>query len=54
MTAVGGRQSGYGLPSDAGVADATELGVDAARQALAVLRDQGLIETAVGIGSFIA
>lgn len=51
--AAGDLRSGDGLPSEAGLADATGLSVDTVRQALAVLRDAGLIETAVGIGSFV-
>jgi DNA-binding GntR family transcriptional regulator len=52
--AAGDLQSGDGLPSEAGLADATGLSVDTVRQALAVLRDAGLVETAVGVGSFVA
>ena len=52
--AAGDLKSGDGLPSEAGLADATGMSVDTVRQALAVLRDKGLVETATGIGSFIA
>lgn len=52
--AAGDLQSGDGLLSDVGLADATGLTVDTMRRALAVLCDQGLFRTAVSIGSFIA
>ncbi len=45
---------GAGLPSETQLADYTGVSVDTVRQALAVLREQGVIVTAQGIGSFVA
>jgi DNA-binding GntR family transcriptional regulator len=50
----GRLEAGDGLPGEQSIADATEVSVDTVRRAFEVLREQGLIETATGIGSFIA
>lgn len=50
----GDLAAGDGLPSEQGIADATGVSVDTVRRALEVLREQGLVVTSVGIGSFIA
>jgi DNA-binding GntR family transcriptional regulator len=44
---------GTALPSETQLADYSGVSVDTVRQALAVLRDQGVIVTAQGIGSFV-
>lgn len=51
---AGKLEAGDGLPGEQSIADATGVSVDTVRKAFAVLREQGLIETATGIGSFIA
>ena len=50
----GKLNAGDGLPGEQSIADATGVSVDTVRRAFEVLREQGLIETAVGVGSFIA
>ena len=50
----GKLQPGDGLPSEQGLADAMGVSYDTVRKALQLLRDDGLIETATGIGSFVA
>jgi DNA-binding GntR family transcriptional regulator len=49
----GKLQPGDGLPGEQNIADATGVSVDTVRKAFEVLRARGVIETAVGIGSFI-
>lgn len=51
---TGKLKPGDGLPSEQGLADAMGVGYDTVRKALQLLRDDGLIETATGIGSFVA
>jgi GntR family transcriptional regulator len=50
----GRLQPGDGLPGEQNLADAMTVSVDTIRAALRLLRDEGLIETATGIGSFVA
>jgi DNA-binding GntR family transcriptional regulator len=50
----GKLNAGDGLPGEQSIADATGVSVDTVRRAFGVLREQGLIETSTGIGSFIA
>jgi GntR family transcriptional regulator len=50
----GKLKPGDGLPSEGQLAEYMGVSVDTIREAFRVLRDQGVIETAVGIGSFIA
>jgi DNA-binding GntR family transcriptional regulator len=50
----GELESGDGLPGEQGLADATGVSVDTVRRAFEVLRQEGLIVTSTGIGSFIA
>lgn len=45
---------GDGLPGEQAIADAMDVSYTTVRKALALLRDEGLVETAVGIGSFVA
>ncbi|HEY7274334.1 MAG TPA: GntR family transcriptional regulator [Trebonia sp.] len=45
---------GTPLPSEAQLADYAGVSVDTVRQALSVLREQGVIVTSQGIGSFVA
>jgi GntR family transcriptional regulator, transcriptional repressor for pyruvate dehydrogenase complex len=42
------------LPSETQLADYANVSVDTVRSALAVLREQGVIVTSQGIGSFVA
>jgi DNA-binding GntR family transcriptional regulator len=51
---AGKLKSGDGLPGEHALADATGVSIDTVRSAFAVLRDQGVIVTSTGIGSFIA
>lgn len=51
---TGKLKPGDGLPSEQGLADALGVSYDTVRKALQLLRDDGLIETATGIGSFVA
>lgn len=44
---------GDGLPGEQAMADAMGVSYDTIRKALRVLRDDGIVETATGIGSFI-
>jgi GntR family transcriptional regulator len=50
----GKTSPGEGFPSETAIADYTGVSVDTVRSALALLRDQGVIVTSQGIGSFIA
>lgn len=52
--ARGDLQPGDGLPGEQSMADAMDVSIDTVRQALAVLREDGVIVTTKGIGSFIA
>lgn len=52
--ADGKLKSGDGLPGEHALADATGVSIDTVRAALAVLREQGVIVTSTGIGSFVA
>jgi DNA-binding GntR family transcriptional regulator len=51
---TGKLKPGDGLPSEQGLADAMGVSYDTVRKALQLLRDDGHIETATGIGSFVA
>lgn len=44
---------GDGLPGEQALADALGVSYDTVRKALGLLRDEGRIETATGIGSFV-
>ena len=46
--------SGDSLPSETQLADYAGVSVDTVRSAFAVLREQGVIVTSQGIGSFVA
>ena len=50
----GRLRPGDGLPGEQNIADATGVSVDTVRAAFRLLREDGHIETATGIGSFIA
>jgi GntR family transcriptional regulator len=50
----GRLQPGDGLPGEQNIADSTGVSVDTVRAAFRLLREAGYIETATGIGSFIA
>ncbi len=50
----GRLRPGDGLPGEQNIADSTGVSVDTVRAALRLLREDGYIETATGIGSFIA
>jgi DNA-binding GntR family transcriptional regulator len=50
----GRLHSGGGLPCEQNIADSTGVSVDTVRAAFGLLREDGYIETATGIGSFIA
>lgn len=50
----GRLQPGDGLPGEQNIADSTGVSVDTVRAAFRLLREGGYIETATGIGSFIA
>jgi DNA-binding GntR family transcriptional regulator len=50
----GRLQPGDGLPGEQNLADAMTVSVDTIRAAFQLLRDECLIETATGIGSFIS
>jgi DNA-binding GntR family transcriptional regulator len=50
----GRLRPGDGLPGEQNIADSTGVSVDTVRAAFRLLRDDGYIETATGIGSFIA
>lgn len=50
----GRLQPGDGLPSEQALADEMGVAYGTTRKALQLLRDEGLIETATGIGSFVA
>lgn len=50
---AGELEPGDGLPGEVAIADAADVSVDTVRRALQVLRDDGQIQTAVGIGSFV-
>ncbi len=45
---------GTALPSETQFADYADVSVDTVRQALSVLREQGVIVTSQGIGLFVA
>lgn len=45
---------GDGLPGEQQMADYMRVSYDTVRRALGVLRDEGLIVTSTGIGSFVA
>ena len=45
---------GDGLPSEQDLADEMQVAYGTVRKALQLLRNEGLIETSVGIGSFVA
>lgn len=45
---------GDGLPGEQSIADAMDVAYPTVRKALALLREEGLIVTATGIGSFVA
>ena len=47
-------QPGDGLPGEQNIADSTGVSVDTVRAAFRLLRESGYIETATGIGSFVA
>jgi DNA-binding GntR family transcriptional regulator len=49
----GDLKPGDGLPGEQNLADAMTVSVDTIRAALKLLREEGLIETATGIGSFV-
>jgi GntR family transcriptional regulator len=51
---AGKLKPGDGLPGEFQLADTLGVSYDTVRKALALLRDDGLIETATGIGSFVA
>jgi DNA-binding GntR family transcriptional regulator len=51
---AGKLRPGEPLPSETALADYTGVSVDTVRSALALLREQGVIVTAQGIGSFVA
>jgi GntR family transcriptional regulator len=50
----GELRPGEPLPSETAIADYTGLSVDTVRSALSMLRDEGVIVTSQGIGSFVA
>ena len=50
----GRLRPGDGLPGEQNIADSTGVSVDTVRAAFRLLREDGYIETATGIGSFIA
>ena len=50
----GRLQPGDGLSGEQNIADSTGVSVDTVRAAFRLLREAGYIETATGIGSFIA
>lgn len=50
----GELRQGEPLPSETAIADYTGVSVDTVRSALALLRDEGVIVTSQGIGSFVA
>jgi GntR family transcriptional regulator len=50
----GRLRPGDGLPGEQNIADSTGVSVDTVRAAFRLLREAGYIETATGIGSFIA
>lgn len=50
---AGDLQPGDGLPGEANIADATGVSIDTVRSAFRLLREEGYIETAVGVGSFV-
>jgi GntR family transcriptional regulator len=50
----GRLKPGDGLPSEQALADEMSVAYGTMRKALQLLRDEGLIETATGIGSFVA
>lgn len=50
----GRLKSGDALPTEAQLSDYTGLSVDTIRAALKLLRDEGIVVTSQGIGSFIA
>lgn len=52
--ASGELAHGTALPSETQLADYADVSVDTVRQALSVLREQGVIVTSQGIGSFVA
>jgi DNA-binding GntR family transcriptional regulator len=51
---AGDLKAGDGLPSERELADLTGVSVDTVRAAYGVLREDGKIATAKGIGSFVA
>jgi DNA-binding GntR family transcriptional regulator len=51
---AGKLKPGDGLPGEQALADAMGVSYDTVRKALAVLREDGLIQTSTGIGSFVA
>jgi GntR family transcriptional regulator len=51
---TGQLRPGDGLPSEQDLADEMQVAYGTMRKALQLLRDEGLIETTVGIGSFIS
>ena len=50
----GRLRPGDGLPGEQNIADSTGVSVDTVRAAFRLLREAGYIQTATGIGSFIA
>lgn len=50
----GRLKAGEALPSEMALADYMQVSVDTIRAALQVLRDEGVIVTAQGLGSFVA
>jgi len=51
---AGDLKSGDALPAEAQLSDYMDVSVDTIRAALQLLRDEGIVVTSQGIGSFIA